>query len=289
MLNRLFGNFLIRRGRLTQTQLNDLLSIAQDYTAKPETVFLINKVLTAEQIQSVYAECSKDEGFAQAALRMELLTDEQYEKLISLQTGSFMRFMEVIQEQQILTPQEILPMLAAFQKDNRFTDTQMHALCIDDLEQITDIFVPIHNPRLHELTVTLLRTFRKLIDKNVYLDKAYMAHSIQIDRYAAQKITGDVNVKLYLTAPMNDLLAVANYFSEDTYSVINMDALDTVGEFINCISGLYTTNLSYDDINADMDAPEYGLEGPYLNSGKLYIIPIHANHFGLRAVFEVPQ
>lgn len=289
MLNRLFGNYLISRGRLAQTQLDNLLSVSREYTAKPETVVVLDKLLPENEAVSISSQCADGESYTQAALRLGLLSENQLEEIGQLQTSSFMRFMEVLLEQQILTRQDMLPMLAEFQKDSRYTDAQMHSLCIDDLERIADIFVPIHNPHLHELTVTLLRTFRRLIDKDVYLDKAYMAHTIQIDRYAAQMISGDINVKLYLSAPMNNLLAVANYFSEDTYPTINEDALDNVGEFINCVSGLYATNLSYDDVEVDMDAPEYGMEGPYLSSGKLYVIPIHANHFGLRAVFEVPQ
>ena len=31
------------------------------------------------------------------------------------------------------------------------------------------------------------------------------------------------------------------------------------------------------------------MEGPYLNNGKIYVIPIHANRFSFRAVFELQQ
>ncbi len=185
--------------------------------------------------------------------------------------------------------EDIMCVLADFQMYYQFTDEQLHVLCIDDMEQIIRIFVPFQNPRMHELTVTLLQTIKRLIDKNVYLDKAYMAHSIQIDRYAAQTLSGDLNVKFYLSAPINNLLAIANYFGSETYDVINDDALDNVGEFINCVSGLFATNLSYEGIDVDMDAPRYGMEGPYLNNGKIYVIPIHANRFSFRAVFELCQ
>lgn len=53
MLNRLFGNYLVNRGRLDQSQLDTLLNDARTYTASPETVITLNKILTPAQVQSV--------------------------------------------------------------------------------------------------------------------------------------------------------------------------------------------------------------------------------------------
>lgn len=94
-------------------------------------------------------------------------------------------------------------------------------------------------------------------------------------------------MKVYISAPDNGLLAIANYFTEDTYDAVNEDALDNVGEFINCVNGLFATNLSYDDVLIDMNSPEYSVDGPFISNEKLYVIPIHANGYSFRAVLEV--
>ena len=100
-------------------------------------------------------------------------------------------------------------------------------------------------------------------------------------------ITGDVHIKVYMSAPGDGLLAIANYFTGDTYETVNEDALDNVGEFINCVNGLFATNLSYNDVAIDMNSPEYSLDGPFISNEKLYVIPIHANGHNFRAVLEV--
>lgn len=289
MLNRLFGNYLVNRGRLDQSQLDTLLNDARTYTASPETVITLNKILTPAQVQSVMENHTGEESFMETALRTQMITDSQSEQILAFQSLPVMCFMQLLMDRQILSKDELMTAIADFQMYSQFTDEQLHVLCIDDMEQIIKIFVPFQNPRMHELTVTLLQTIKRLIDKNVYIDKAYMAHSIQIDRYAAQTLMGDMKVKFYLSAPMNNLLAIANHFAGQSYSEVNMDALDNVGEFINCVSGLFATNLSYEGINIDMDAPDYGMEGPYVNNGKIYVIPIHANRFSFRAVFELQQ
>ena len=289
MLNRLFGNYLVNRGRLDQSQLDTLLNDVSTYTASPETVITLNKMLTPVQIQSVIQEQTGEENFIEAALRIQIITDNQAEQILLFQSLPVMCFMQLLLDRQILNNDEIMSVIADFQRCSQFTDEQLHVLCSDDMEQITKIFVPFQNPLMHELTVTLLQTIKRLIDRNVYIDKAYMAHSIQVDRYAAQTIIGDMKVRFYISAPMNNLLAIANHFAGQSYSEVNIDALDNVGEFINCVSGLFATNLSYEGVHVDMSAPDYGMEGPYLNNGKIYVIPIHANCFSFRAIFELQQ
>ncbi len=94
-------------------------------------------------------------------------------------------------------------------------------------------------------------------------------------------------MKVYISAPDNDLLAIANYFTGDTYEAVNEDALDNVGEFINCVNGLFATNLSYDNVTIDMSSPEFSMVGPFISNEKLYVIPIYANGYSLKAVLEV--
>lgn len=289
MLNRLFGNYLVNTGCLDQKQLNELLDAVNGYTAGLDLMVIINKLLTPAQIQLVQENRAQGESLADAALRLQLLTDSRIEKIQQQQKMPVMCFLQLLVDRQVIPFADIMRVISDFQSYQEFSDEQLRALCLDDMEQIIRIFVPFHDEKLHELTVTLFQTLKRLIDKNVYLDKAYMARSIQIDRYAAQSLTGDLNLKFYLSAPMNNLLGVANYFTEAVYETVDEDALDTVSEFINCVNGLFATNLSYEEVSLDMDAPEYGMEGPYLNHGTIYVIPIHANGMSFRAVLELHQ
>ena len=43
MINRLFGNYLVEKKVLTQTQLDDLLPVQKDFKAEVETIAVINK------------------------------------------------------------------------------------------------------------------------------------------------------------------------------------------------------------------------------------------------------
>lgn len=288
MLNRLFGNYLVEKQLLKQEQLDDLLPVPKDLKAEVETIAVINKVISSATAQELLKQIDKSaERFGETAIDAGYLTDEKLDEILTYQSNAFMKFVQELLNANVLGMEQVNPLLDEFQQNGEFSDAELSSLIHDDLEQCVNIFVPLKANRLKEFVLTMIRTIRRLIDCDAYLDKAYTAHSLQLDKYACQTIAGDLHIRVYISAPGNGLLAIANYFTGDTYEAVNEDALDNVGEFINCINGLFATNLSYDDVSVDMNAPEYALDGPFISNEKLYVIPIHANGSSFRAVLEV--
>ena len=288
MLNRLFGNYLVEKQLLKQEQLDDMLPVPKDLKAEVETIAVINKVISSATAQELLKQIDKSaERFGETAIDAGYLTDEKLDEILTYQSNAFMKFVQELLNANVLGMEQVNPLLDEFQQNGEFSDAQLSSLIHDDLEQCVNIFVPLKANRLKEFVLTMIRTIRRLIDCDAYLDKAYTAHSLQLDKYACQTIAGDLHIRVYISAPGNGLLAIANYFTGDTYEAVNEDALDNVGEFINCINGLFATNLSYDDVSVDMNAPEYALDGPFISNEKLYVIPIHANGSSFRAVLEV--
>lgn len=288
MLNRLFGNYLVEKQLLKQEQLDDLLPVPKDLKAEVETIAVINKVISSATAQELLKQIDKSaERFGETAIDAGYLTDEKLDEILTYQSNAFMKFVQELLNANVLGMEQVNPLLDEFQQNGEFSDAQLSSLIHDDLEQCVNIFVPLKANRLKEFVLTMIRTIRRLIDCDAYLDKAYTAHSLQLDKYACQTIAGDLHIRVYISAPGNGLLAIANYFTGDTYEAVNEDALDNVGEFINCINGLFATNLSYDDVSVDMNAPEYALDGPFISNEKLYVIPIYANGCSIRAVLEV--
>lgn len=288
MINRLFGNYLVEKQILSQSQLDDLLPVQKELKAKVDTIAVINKVLTSAAAQELLGQIDENkEHFGEAAIEAGYLSDEKLDEILTYQSNSFMKFVQSLLDQGVFGLEQINSFLDGFQQCGGFDDAQLSALIHDDLEQCIQIFVPLKSEQLKEYTLTLVRTIRRLIDCDAYLDKAYTARSLQLEKYACQTIVGDLHMRVYVSAPDNDLLAIANHFTEDTYETVDADALDNVGEFINCVNGLFATNLSYDDVTIDMNSPEYSVDGPFISNEKLYVIPIHANKCSFRAVLEV--
>lgn len=290
MLNRLFGNYLVEKKCITQEQLNGLLPVPKELKAQVETVAIARKILAPQQVQALMEQLGgTGRCVGEAAVEAGLISDEKLDQLTSFQNNSFMKFLQLLVNNNYLRPEQLTQIIGSFQTENGYTDSQMNSFMLDDLEEIIKTFVPLKNAHLRELTVTLIQTMKRLIDKEVYLDKAYASSAIQLDSYAGQAVSGDLNFKLYISGAGNHLLGIANYFTEDKHRALDEDALDSVGEFINCVNGLFATNLSYNDLVIDLHSPDYSMNGLYLNENKLFVIPIHANGFCFQAVYEIYQ
>ncbi len=290
MLNRLFGNYLVEKGKLTMDQLNTLLPVKKEFKAGLEIIAVITKAMTPTAVLELINSIDKEvERFGEAAVNQGLITDDKLDELLAFETNNFMKFAQLLVDHGYVSYNSINFEMDEFQQKRALNDVQLSALIHDDLDQCINMFVPLKSPQLKELTKTLVQTFRRMIDRDVYLDKAYTAHSIQLDKYACQMIIGDLHLKFYISASNDGLLAIANSFSGETFTTVSEDALDSVGEFINCVNGLFATNMSYENLSVDMNSPEYSMEGPFISNEMLYVIPIHANGYSLRAVFEVYQ
>jgi len=288
MINRLFGNYLVEKQILSQDQLDDLLPVQKDFKAEAATIAVINKVLTSTAAQELLDRIdAENERFGETAIEAGYLTDEKLDEVLTYQSNAFMKFVQNLLNRGTFSLEQINSFLDEFQQKGGYNDAQLSSLIHDDLEECINIFVPLKSAQLKEFILTLVQTIRRLIDSDAYLDKAYTARSLQLDKYACQMIVGDMHMKVYISAPDNDLLAIANHFTGDTYDAVDEDALDNVGEFINCVNGLFATNLSYDDVTIDMNSPEYSVDGPFISNEKLYVIPIHANGYNFRAILEV--
>jgi hypothetical protein len=290
MLNRLFGNYLVEKGKLTLEQLNILLPVKKEFKAGLEIIAVVTKAMTPTAVQELINSIDKEiEHFGETAVNQGMITDDKLDELLTYQSNDFMKFAQLLVDHGYVLYDTINHEMDEFQQKRDLSDVQLSALIHDDLDQCINIFVPLKSPQLKELAKTLVQTIRRLIDKDVYLEKAYTAHSVQLDKYACQMIVGDMHLKFYISASNDGLLAIANHFTGDTYATVTEDALDSVGEFINCVNGLFATNMSYDNISVDMNSPEYAMEGPFISNEMLYVIPMHVNGYSLRTVFEVYQ
>jgi CheY-specific phosphatase CheX len=278
----------VEKQKITQEQLDSYLPVDKEFKAETETIAVVLKMVTPAAAMELLDGIDKDsERFGDKAVDEGLLTDDKLDTILTYQSNNFMRFAQVLIDKDVTSLVEINRLIGDFQTEKGYNNSQISALVHDDTEQCVNIFVPLKSPTLKTLVLTIVQTITRLIDADMYLDKAYVSKSIQIDKFASQMIIGDMRIKVYLTSHDNGLLGIANYFTGDVYDEVNEDALDNVGEFINCMNGLFATNLSYEDVSVDMNSPEYSIEGPFISNSKVYVIPIHANGYEFKAVLEV--
>lgn len=289
MLNRLVGNYLVKKGMMSQEVLDSMLPISKEMKAEVCTIAAINRVLTFSQIQEILNKTNRRGSvrFGDVAVEEGLLTDDRLEQILTYRSNSFMIFVQTMLNKGVITMGQINQLLDEFQMEEQYDPSQFQALLLDDVERIVDIFTPIPNQNMKMLTVRLIQTLKRLIDEDVYCGRPYYAESVKAEYYTSQTLTGGVQVKVYLCGSDKQLFGIANFFTDATYTEVNEEAMDNVAEFINCVNGQFVTDLSYQNVDVELHAPEIGMKGLTLTGGKLLAIPVHVNGCSLKVVYAM--
>ena len=56
---------------------------------------------------------------------------------------------------------------------------------------------------------------------------------------------------------------------------VDMDALDAVGELVNCINGLYASDRSFAGVEMELYPPEYSDQMTALTADEMLVLPLH--------------
>ena len=270
-----FGHYLVDKNKISQSQLDNLMQQQHKTRAKLGFIAVSEKLLTTKQAEEIN-EIQKrmDQRFGDIAIEKGYLVQEEVTHLLNLQGNSYLRFIQLCTELDVLTIDEIEVLLEAYKKDNQFTDNDLEALKSDDIDRIISIFVNTDKPYTGECASLAIRNVIRFINSEAMLMKAFRAKDYSFVGFSSQQLIGDHNILIGLGGNVNALLQIANPFAKEQFKTLDEDSFDSVCEFINCISGLFASKLSYEDIHIDMTPPSYYTNGTLTSEGDLYIVPM---------------
>ena len=113
------------------------------------------------------------------------------------------------------------------------------------------------------------------INSGAYVSKAYLTDTLKIDNFAMQQLTGDHNIYAGFAGIGNSLLTIANPFADEEFETVDLDALDAVGEFTNCINGLFASELGNEGVDMDMLPPAFYEKASRITGNQFCVFPIH--------------
>lgn len=278
MINRIFGNYLVKTGKITQEQLENVIAMQKKVRVKLGLIAVAEKLMTPEQADEVNnLQAIMDKRYGDIAVEKGYLTDEQVSRLLGLQGNAYLTFIQALDDSEIMTPEEADNALSEYQKENAFTATDIEALKSGDADRIVPLFLPAGCEGLHaELVQGAVRALIRLIDSDTYVLKGYVADTFEAERFALQNMEGDHSATLSFAADGNALKAIADVYGQEDFAQVDLDALDAVGEFINCINGMFSTKLS-GTCNMDMLPPSYKDSKATAKAGKICVLPVCVN------------
>lgn len=273
MFINLFGKYLISKNIITSEQLQSIRKEQSRTRVKLGLIAVAEKLLTEKQAEEINRkQALMDKRFGDIAIEQGFLTLEQVSHLLDLQGNPYLQFGQIATERGYMTFAQMEDALQQYQNEHHFSEEIMTGMKNDDLDVIIPAFV--HEDTIKEAAGVAIRTLNRLISTDLWMGDSYMTKLLTCDRLACQDMEGDLETTIGLAGMGDSLLSVADAYAGESFQTVDMDALDSVGEVVNIMDGLYATALSEQGKEIELLPPSYFDEETTLRGEEFGVIPL---------------
>ena len=273
MVSSIVGNYLMEKGLLTGEQFRDILNEQQKVRVKLGLIAVAEGLMTQEEADRVnQLQAVMDRRFGDIAVEKGYLTEGQVNSLLKKQGNAYLAFAQAMENQQLMTIEQLEQILLDYRCENNFTASDMDALKSDDVDSILPLFLPVDSEAYYGIAGTAV--LMRLVATGIYPDKAYIMQKTEDENGALQKVEGEKGFVSALGGKGNALQFTASVFGQEEFVSVDEDALDAIGELLNCINGLYVSECK-DGSSLELMPPSFktGIQG--FESRKMLVLPIH--------------
>lgn len=290
MFDRIFANYLVKEGKITENQLGEIFSTQEQRRVRLGVIAVSEKLMSIEQVEEVNQfQAIYDKRFGDIAVERGYLTEEQVSRLLVLQGNAFLAFMQSAIDSGAMTMAEFNKAVDDYQKANNFTLSNMEDFKSCDIDKIVPIFVYNQPKLVQDLCGTMVRTVSRLIDYHSYVEKPSFSDTVDFDSLCIQSMDGDYKIATAISGNTDgSMLDAAIGFAGSDNVIDKEDCLDALCELINCVNGLFATTMSNRDVDIDMKAPlAYGEKGT-LKSENILTLPIliYGRKLNIHIIFD---
>lgn len=281
MVDYILGNYLVGVGKISKAQLNDVLQKQDSVRVKLGLIAVAEGFMTQEEAEEInHLQSIMDKRFGDIAVEKGYLTSEQVAMLLKKQGNVYLTFVQSLLDEKLVTMEEWEWMLEDFKRENCYGNTELEDLKSNDTDRILPLLLPEEAARYQKVIGTMVRTMIRLIDRHVYVGRAAMVEDFPPEGFVKQRLTGNGGIMSCLAERDGGLLQVCSVFGREEFSRLDMDGLDAAGELLNCINGLYASNMSREGRLLELAPPEYEAGAKGVESGSICRIPVFIGNKG---------
>lgn len=259
MVEYILGNYLVETGKITREQFAQAMEDQDTVRVKLGLIAVSEGMMTLEQTAEVNRlQALMDLRFGDIAVTKGYLTGEQVNKLLKKQGNAYLSFIQSMVDSRVLDMEDVELVVNTFRLINGYSNSEMEDLKSDDVTRIVPLFIPENGKQFSDIICTAVKTMIRLIDRHVYIGKAEMTDTFPQASMVCQSLTGENGFVVCLSEGNGALLHACRKFGHEDFEQLDSDSLDAAGEFLNCINGLFASNLSRDGKYLELMPPEYG-------------------------------
>ncbi len=276
MFDRLIGKYLLEQNLITKSLLTQVYHLQESHRAKLGVIAVSEKLMTIAQAEQVNAlKATMDKKFGDIAIDRGYLTETQVGRLLELQGNRYLAFIQALVDTGTFTMEQVVKVENDYQRLHGFTETDMAALRTGDIERIVPIFMDTDNPIYRSMMAMGIKNMYRLVDADVYIGKAYKVRSLKDEVMGFQKFHGDQKATVAIAGKYEDVQKMAIAYTKEEFIETKEDALDAICELINCINGLYATELSRNDVKIELEPPEFSVSYTEANCEEILVMPVY--------------
>lgn len=278
MFSQLFGKYLVEKNVLSKSMLDEILEKMSSTRAKLGVIAIAQGMISEEQAEMINKlQTQRDSKFGTIATEEGILTDAQVQELLNLQGSTYVKFIQLVSEIGGYKVSEVDQFLADFQKENGFDDNEMQGLKEDNIDAVIPVYAFSSKPYITDICALALRNITRFVSTDFYVEKIKHINQLEYRCLCGQKLIGDVNVTIAFASKDDGkgIVEIANGFAKENIGTAGIEAYDAVGEFVNCISGLFATAISKKDVKTEI-LPQFSYENQFAK-GNAYVLPIYIN------------
>ena len=279
MFTNIFGNYLVRKNIITDDEFISIKMQIDKTRVKLGLIAVSEKLMTEKQAdEDNLKQQMMDKKFGDIAISLGYLTEVQVERLLALQGNEYMRFCQSAVDKDIMTLEQIEGALDYYKKENGFTFADMEAIKSGDVDRVLPLFLPeIPDGPFVDLLAVTFRCINRLASDDISIRRGYTTNNYKTGAVAMQEIVGDYNVTTAFSGDDKGILAIAEAFAKQFFDEVDINALDSVGEFINISDGLFATAKSQEGMELNLMPPKLSKDSVELSGSMIVVIPIFIN------------
>lgn len=276
MVEYLIGNFMVNAKLMSEAQFERILQIQDSVRVKLGLLAVSEGLLTVKQADEInFLQTIKDKRFGDIAVEKGYLNDEQIGMLLRKQGNEYLTFIQTIVDEGIVGLDEVDNVVKGFQLENGFTDEQMQVIKNADPIEIIEMFIPDVSEDYRKLALLAVKTVIRNIDRHAYVGQGRVLNSFEAISPVSQRIDGVPGVTTGFSDGDGGMCRAASIFGRYEFTELDEDVQDACGEVVNCINGLYVSDVSMEEgIELELMPPELH-ESTTIDSDELFILPIY--------------
>ena len=274
MISKILGNYLISKGKITPEQLDDVIEEITRVRVKLGLIAVAEGMITQEQADKINRlQAVMDRRFGDIAVIKGYLTEKQVDELLRLQGNPYLAFAQALENLNLMKITELDDIMREYQAENEFTNSSMEDLKSDDVDRVLPLFLPTDAAEYLDMAGVVLRTMMRCVDNNVMPMKAYFDKQYLADNGAMQLVEGERPVTCAFAGNGQALLPIASCFGHEA--------------LINCINGLYASDMSQQRIEMELCPPEFSDSISGFYSGKMLVLPLEVCGETIRVLITI--